>query len=204
MAATPSAARARLGIIVALLCLSVIPAQARLKSYPPEDLTNFQLSPDFAQWLVGPLAHVATAEERAGYLALRDDAAAAAFIGAFWERRGPNLQFPPSGPLITFERRAKEADRVFSEGTYLGRRTDRGTVFILYGSPETVEYASSQTGMGPPIEIWNYTKKTGPGLDGERPDPSYGFRLQGPVTKFHSLAGVKKLRRVPRPGGARD
>jgi len=204
MAATPFAARARFGILVALVSLGVTPALARFKSYAPEDLTNFQLGPEYAQWLVGPLVHVATAEERASYLALKDDEAAVAFIEAFWERRGPNLQFPPSGPRITFERRAKEADRVFSEGTYLGRRTDRGTVFILYGSPETVEYASSQTGMGPPIEIWNYTKKTGPGLDGERPDPSYGFRPQGSVTKFHSLAGVKKLRRVPRPGGARD
>ena len=133
-----------------------------------------------------------------------DDADAAAFIEGFWERRGPNLAFPPTGPRVTFERRAQEADRVFTEGTNLGRRTDRGTVFILYGSPETLEYATSPTGMGPPIEIWSYSKKTEPGLDGEKPERRYGFRLQGSVTKFHSLAGVKPLRPMPFPGGNRN
>lgn len=188
---------------LAVAGLIAAPALGRLKPFPPEDVTNFVLGPDYAQWLVGPLAHIATAEERRQYLALTDDSRAEAFIEAFWERRGPNLVFPPTGPKITFDSRAEEADRVFSEGTYLGRRTDRGTIFILYGSPQSLEYASSPTGMGPPIEIWNYSKKTEPGIDGKRPDRRYGFRFDKTVTKFSSLAGVRKLRKTPTPGGYR-
>ena len=189
---------------LALAGLTVGPALGRLKPYPPEDITNFRLGPEYAQWLVGPLVHLATAEEREQFLALSDAAAAEVFIEAFWKRRGPNLVFPPTGPKITFERRAREADRVFSEGTFLGRRTDRGTVYVLYGSPQSLEYASSPTGMGPPITIWNFTKKAGTGLDGKRPDRQYGFRLQGSVMKFFSLAGVKKLRRAPAAPRTRD
>lgn len=188
---------------LALVALSVAPALGRLKPYPPADVTNFRLGPAYAQWLVGPMAHIATPEERQQYLALSDDSRAEAFIEAFWERRGPNLVFPPRGPKIIFESRAKEADRVFSEGTYLGRRTDRGTVFVLYGSPQTLEHATSPTGLGPPVEIWNYSKKREPGLDGQRADRRYGFRLQDSVTKFFSLAGVKQLRPVRSPRGDR-
>jgi len=189
---------------VALAGLIAEPALGRLKPYPPEDVTNFLLGPEHAQWLVGPMAHIATGEERRRYLALAEDSQVEAFIEAFWELRGPNLVFPPTGPKITFESRAEEADRVFSEGTHLGRRTDRGTIFILYGSPRTLEYATAPSGMGPPVEIWNYSKKTEPGLDGKRPDRRYGFRPQGAVTKFFSLAGVKQLRKTPAPPGTRD
>ena len=196
--------RAVLVLGLSLGVLAIDSVEGRLKPFPPEDVTNFQLGPEFAQWLVGPIAFIATAEERGQYLSQSDDAAATHFIESFWERRGPNLVFPPTGPKITFQGRAKEADRVFSEGTFLGRRTHRGTVFILYGPPESREYASSPTGMGPPITIWNYGKKTAPGLDGQRPDRRYGFRVQGAVTKFFSLAGVKQLRRAPAPPGRRD
>jgi GWxTD domain-containing protein len=184
--------------------LAVAPAAAKLKTYDPVDLANFLLGPEYAQWLVGPIVHLATEQERREFLALTDDGAAAAFIEGFWERRGPNLVFPPSGPRHTFEQRALEADRTFSEGTFLGRRTDRGTVYILFGSPESREFASSPTNIGPPIEIWNYPKASDEGLHGERPDRRYGFRLQDSVTRFFPLAGVKRLRRIPSPNGVRE
>jgi GWxTD domain-containing protein len=184
-----------------VLGLATAPVLARLKTFDAADLTNFRLGPEHAQWLVGPIAHLATEAERRQYLDLTEDSAAEAFIEAFWAHRGPNLVFPPTGPKYVFEERAIEADRVFSEGTFLGRRTDRGTVFILYGSPQSVEHASSPTRFGPPIEIWNYPKKAENGLDGRRPDRSYGFRMQDSVTRFFPLAGVKRLRRTPARNG---
>ena len=192
--------RSALALLV-LVCLVVTPALARLKTLDVADLTNFRVGPEYAQWLVGPIAQLATEAERRRFLDLADDSAAEAFIESFWEHRGPNLVFPPTGPRYIFEGRAIEADRVFSEGTFLGRRTDRGTVFILYGLPESVEHASSPTNFGPPIEIWNYPKKAANGLDGKRPDRSYAFRVQDSVTKFFPLAGVKRLRRTPTRSG---
>lgn len=187
--------RRRALVLLAVISLAAPPSFARLKSYEAADLTNFRLGPVYAQWLVGPIVQLATEEETRQFLELAEDSAAEAFIEAFWESRGPNLVFPPTGPKYIFEGRAIEADRVFSEGTFLGRRTDRGTVFILYGSPESVEHASSPTRFGPPIEIWNYPKKAESGLDGRRPARSYGFRVQDSMTRFFPLAGVKRLRR---------
>jgi GWxTD domain-containing protein len=143
---------------------------------------------------VGPLAHVASAEERRGYLSLADDEAAAEFIQEFWERRGPNRAIPPSGPKITYEERAEEADRRFTEGVHLGRRTDRGTVFILYGSPTSIDFASAPRPDGEPVEVWSYPKSAPEGLDGEQPDRRYAFRRDGAVTRVFPLAGVRRFR----------
>jgi len=178
------------------------PAGAGLKQYDPVDVTNFALEPENARWLVGPIAHLASEQERAQYLQLSESSAAEEFVAAFWERRGPNLVFPPTGPKITFDRRAEEADKIYTEGTARGRRTDRGTVLILYGAPATIEYGSSPTPRGEPIEIWVYGRKREKGLDGKKPEQRYGFRRHDGLTKFFPLSGVKPLSktrtRIPR------
>jgi GWxTD domain-containing protein len=181
---------------VALLAatLAATLAVAELESYDRADVTNFRLGPGYAQWLVGPVVHMASADERRQFLALTDDEAADAFIAAFWERRGPNLAVPPSGPKVTFEARAEEADRRFTEATYLGRHTDRGTVFILYGEPTRIDFASSPREGGPPVEVWSYAKSAAAGLDGERPDRRYAFRRNGPVTTFFPVQALGTLR----------
>ncbi len=155
---------------------------AGLKRYQPADLTNFLLGPEFAQWLVGPIAHLATDEERRGVPGARrnDTDAAAIHRGVLGAARSQSRVPADGSEGHASTRRASEADKVFSEGTTLGRRTDRGTVFILYGSPDNPEYATSPTGMGPPIEIWSYPRKAEPGLDGQRPEQRYGFRQQEP------------------------
>jgi len=192
--------RSRLsGYCIAAMVVASLGTDAALaKRVPtdPVDLTNFGLGPEHAQWLVGPVTHLASEAERTEYLQLREDEAAEAFIDEFWGRRGPNTLFPPSGPKYTFEARAKEADKTFTEGTHLGRRSDRGTIYILYGSPANIERASSPTKGGPPIEIWNYLKTAEPGLDGKKPNRRYGFRRDGAVTKLFPLGGLKKPRRT--------
>ena len=200
----------RSAALAALLGLLLVaaPAAAGLERYEAADLTNFLLGPEHAQWLVGPIAYLASDKERRDYLALSADADAARFADSFWERRGPNLVFPPTGPRITFDQRAEEADRTYTEGTYLGRRTDRGTVFILYGPPDSIEFGSSPTRGGAPVEVWNYSKRE-KGLDGNKPDRRYAFRKQGSLTEFFPLSGVRLPRKnrspirgpgVPPPG----
>jgi GWxTD domain-containing protein len=188
-----SAAVTLLGVL-----LAAAPVTAGLKQYEGVDITNFLLGPGHAQWLVGPIAHIASEKERRDYLALTDDAAAAQFVATFWERRGPNLVFPPTGPKITFDERAEEADRIYSEGTYLGRRTDRGTVFILYGAPDSIEFGSSPTRFGAPVEVWNYSTRE-KGLDGKKPDRRYAFRKQESLTEFFPLSGVQLPRKTRSP-----
>lgn len=150
------------------------------------DLSNPLLSPEHSQWLVGPIAELATPEEKAEFLGLRDDAAAAAFVEAFWERRKP-YPLRPDNPLReTFEARAAEADRLYSEAGYLGRRTARGTIHVLYGPPPVIDYQLSPHPDDPPVTVWQYPAGSAAGLDGEVPERLYRFIKRGDLTELYT------------------
>jgi GWxTD domain-containing protein len=156
----------------------------------PSDLTNFQLSPENSQWLVGPISWMAQPKEIEGYLALTDDETAERFITEFWTHRtNPSSPWPTEQPRAVFERRAQEADHRFSEGARLGRRTDRGTVFVLYGEPEKITFEVPD--HQPPqrqrtLEVWNYAKDAPVGLDGNKPKRKYFFTQRDGLTVFNT------------------
>lgn len=182
------------------LALPAAVAAAKKKKAPREasELTNFLLSPRYSQWLLGAVSRIATGAEIEAYLRLTDDEAAVAFIDEFWTgRRSPDIVWPSPQPRELFESRAREADDQFSEGTHLGRRSDRGTIFILYGAPEETEYESSTEKNRPSYEVWRYPKSSEPGLDGERPEREYFFIKRGERTVFH-IPGARR-RGMPTP-----
>jgi GWxTD domain-containing protein len=146
------------------------------------DLTNPFLGPEYSSWLVGPIAVLATPLEIHGYLEVKDDTQAQAFISRFWQSRNPTPDRPTNPVHDTFEKRAAEADRLYSEAGYLGRRTDRGTVFILYGSPGKTEFESSPDPGNPNLEVWTYGANSPSGLDGKRPLAMYRFVKRGDLT----------------------
>jgi GWxTD domain-containing protein len=153
------------------------------------DLTNPFLGPDYSAWLIGPVAHIARPDEVKAYLALHDDGEAAAFIQQFWERRNPNPGH--ANPLLArYEERAEVADKKYSEAGLLGRRTDRGTILILYGAPGKGGFEVARRPTDPPIEVWQYGESAPAGLDGKHPDPFYRFTKRGELTVLY----------VPRPG----
>jgi GWxTD domain-containing protein len=153
------------------------------------ELTNPFLGPDSSDWLVGPISRIATADEIKSFLALRDDAAAAAFIQQFWERRNPR-QGAANSVLATFEERCEVADRKFAEGGLLGRRTDRGTILVLYGTPMKTGFEVAPAPNQSAIEVWRYSPSAPAGLDGKHPDELYRFTRRGELTVLY----------VPRPG----
>lgn len=149
------------------------------------DLTNPFLAPERTGWLIGAVSRLATQGEIDAYLALRDDEEAKAFVEAFWQRRDPDPLIPGNPAREHFTARAAQADKAFSEAGYLGRRTDRGTVFVLYGPPEAVDFEVGRGPGGSPVEKWLYTQKTQPGLDGKRPQGAYRFVKRGDLTVFY-------------------
>jgi GWxTD domain-containing protein len=153
------------------------------------DLANPFLGPDYSAWLIGPVARIARPDEIKAFLALHDDGEAAAFVQQFWERRNPK---PGQGnPLLArFEERSEVADKKYSEAGLLGRRTDRGTIFILYGPPAKGGFEVARRPTDPPIEVWQYGASAPAGLDGRHPDPFYRFTKRGELTVLY----------VPRPG----
>jgi GWxTD domain-containing protein len=176
------------GLLLALLPLlsgcagagAVAPA-----SRSAADLTNARLSLERSQWLVGPIALMATVAEVREYLALADDAAAAAFEEAFWQRRDPDPTRPGNPARVLFERRVADADRRFGEAGYRGRRTDRGAIFVLHGEPESIDFEINPRADEPPLEVWTYGRDAQPGLGGRQPAPTYRFIKQGDLTVFY-------------------
>ena len=191
-------------VIEVVLLLTVAVASpalgAKSKRQNPEDLTNFLLSPRYSQWLVGPVARIASADERRVYLGLQVDEEAAAFIAGFWEKRGGDSVFPSLGMKTIFDERVQEADRIFGEGTFRGHRTDRGTVFVLYGEPEEIRFEAAPRGRGEFLEIWEYAKETEEGLDGKKPDRLFHFvkkdgktiRYRGPLKRQRTGAAIRQ------------
>ncbi len=139
------------------------------------DLTNPFLGPDWSAWLVGPISRLTTPEETQAFLALKDDAAAAAFAESFWKKRGAAVQ-------QAYAERALNADRLYSEGGYLGHRTDRGAVFVLYGRPDKEGFEVSPSAKESAVEVWTYGVNAPSGLDGKKPNPAYRFIKRGDLT----------------------
>lgn len=181
------------------LLLAAAPLAAKKKSRSAEDLFNPLLGIEYSYWLVGPIAAIASETEVDAYLALASDEEAARFVEAFWSRRNEGTAVFTKTPQKLFEERGVEADKRFTEGTYPGGRTDRGTIFILYGEPEKVEFESPTEVDRPTLELWRYPKDAPKGLDGERPKTSYRFFEDGDKTVFYT--GQKLHDRRPRfPG----
>lgn len=185
---------ASLVLVSALACGSA-PPRARSAA----DLTNPFLGPEQSSWLIGPVARIASPEEIEAFLALTADAQAAEFIDQFWVRRDPNPDRPGNPLREAFDERSTEADRLFSEAGYRGRRTDRGTIFVVYGPPSETDFEISPGPGQPPVEAWTYKPTTPAGLDGRKPAPLYRFIKRGDLTVTY-IPGQSDPRLRQRPG----
>jgi GWxTD domain-containing protein len=162
------------------------------------DLTNPSLGPDYAQWLVGPISFLATTEEVPAYLALQDDEAAEAFIVRFWDRRNPGHK-EQNALRDLFEKRGAEADRLYSEAGFEGRRTDRGTIHVIYGAPKKIEFDAPRGPREAPVEVWTYGPDAKTGLNDRKPSPRYRFMKRGDLTVFYLSGRSDPVRRgIPR------
>lgn len=183
---TCSAARALAALAFAgcLVACAEPAAAARNRRPTLADLTNPFLAPERTGWLIGAVSRLATEEEIEAYLALREDKEAEAFVDAFWQRRDPDPLIPGNPVLEAFQIRSAQADKAYSESGYLGRRTDRGTIFVLYGAPGAIDFEVGRGPGGSPVEKWLYSDKTPPGIDGKKPQGAYRFAKRGDLTVF--------------------
>lgn len=169
--------------VIALLLLSVVgtPGTAIQGAPPPEDISNFLLSPRHSRWLVGPIYFMASEQETRRFLELTDDAAAESFIERFWERRDPNGARPGNAARELFERRREQADVLYDQPPVLGHQTDRGVVFVLFGEPADTRIETSVDVDAAPQEVWTY-RQPPPGLDGQPGRARYAFALRSDET----------------------
>lgn len=154
-------------------------------SHNPIDLTNPFLGPAYTGWLVGAVARLATPQETQAFLAIQNDEQAREFVEAFWTKRDPNGEKPGNPIREAFEDRATYADKAFSEAGIQGRRTDRGAIFILYGTPSKIDHEVPPVPGASPLEVWLYEGTTPAGLDGRRPASAYRFIRRGDLTVLY-------------------
>lgn len=166
------------------------------------DLTNPFLGPQHSAWLIGPVSRIATSQEIQQFQALRDDQQAAAFVEAFWDRRDPSPGRPGNPLRETFDERTAEADRKWSEAGFRGRRTDRGTIHVLYGPPSKVDFEVPTRPGASNIEVWTYAADAPSGLDGRRPSAVYRFVKQGDLTVLYGAGQPRRT--LIEPQGPRD
>lgn len=170
---------------LALLALALATPAAGAQRRDAADLVNVALDPEHANWLVGAHARIATEAEIEEFLALRRDEDAAAFVERFWARRDPDPARPGNPVREAAERRALEADRRFSEAGIAGRRTDRGTIWVLHGEPAKIENEPNPLYGEPPLELWRYEPGGAKGLDGRAPERLYRFARRDDLTTFY-------------------
>lgn len=123
----------------------------------PTMTSSGSFSEEDAELMQKVIRYITTKEEKETYESLDLDGKRA-FLAQFWERRNPN---PGSGVNIyknaIFQRFAY-ANQNFST-TLIdktdGWRTDRGRIYITYGTPDDVVRRPSQMGSKP-LEIWYY------------------------------------------------
>jgi GWxTD domain-containing protein len=162
------------------------------------DLTNPFLGPEYSGWLLGAASRLATPEEIKAYQALQDDTQAQAFVEQFWARRDPTPDRPGNALEEAFEKRAADADRLYSEAGFLGRNTDRGILFVLYGPPTKLDFEVPPYEDAPAVELWSYGPSAPSGLDGKRPAAFYRFLKRGDLTTLY-IPGQEPLRPTRRP-----
>ena len=172
----PSHRRPRPFLLLLLLTASLVSATANAKKpKDPEELFNPLLGVQWSHWLVGPIVQIADEKEVDTYLRLTSDEDAAAFVETFWAKRNEDTALFKKTPKDLFDARSEEANKRYTEGTYPGNRTDRGTVLILYGEPDEIAFESPKKVGYPPLEVWEYSKKAEEGLDGKKPKRLYRF-----------------------------
>jgi len=130
-------------VFLLALFLSAARALPASPQKPPE------LDKKYEVWLKDEVNYLITDEEKKLFFSLQTDRERNAFIASFWTRRDP-LPLTPSNEFKDehYRRLAEARDKY-------GIHTDRGRIFILLGSPNSIDNETSGKYVFP-CEIWNY------------------------------------------------
>jgi GWxTD domain-containing protein len=139
--------------------LWLLPADAHARE------TRYEINFDkpTREWREGPIRYIITKDEDKTYKSLKTDQQRANFIDLFWRRRDPTPKTEYNEFKEQFRRRALDADRLYSETTTPGWKTDMGKIYILVGPPdELVRDRVGRSHRG--TVIWIYRKPPFPDL----------------------------------------
>jgi GWxTD domain-containing protein len=115
----------------------------------PHSLYDFKIAVDAVR-------HIATEQEIDSMTAFSSSKSMAAFR-AFWHKRNQDTTRAFNPAMAEYYRRVDETIKRFSSANETdGYRTDRGRIYILFGSPSITNRLLKPNSA--PAEIWTYTK----------------------------------------------
>jgi GWxTD domain-containing protein len=167
------------------------PQDSSAKPLTPKELKKREkrfvkeLSDTDKGWLLEDVPEIITEPERRAFLELGTEEERDQFKEIFWRDRNPDPESPINAVKEEHYRRLAYADEHFASGI-AGRKTDRGRVYIIWGSPDEIESHPTggtydrpmQQGGGSsnayPWELWRYRHLEGVGenIEIEFVDPS--------------------------------
>jgi GWxTD domain-containing protein len=115
----------------------------------------------YEKWL-DEVSYIIMPQERAAFNHLRDDYDRTLFIKQFWERRDPTPGTQENEYKNEYYRRIEYANDRYGTDAILGRKTDRGRIYITHGPPDEIETAPSGSSADQ-FERWTYRHIEGAG-----------------------------------------
>lgn len=140
-------------VALIVLCTGVsVQAQSSGKTFSERPIPSA-----YQKWLDEDVLWIIAQEERTSFLRLTKDEERYDFVKQFWQRRYPISASARNEYKEERYRRLAYVNTHFP-GTVAGYRTDRGRIYILYGSPDATKAESSRTldGSLKKTVFWHY------------------------------------------------
>jgi len=122
-----------------------------------------QMSADELNQAEAPLVYLAESGEMSVWSNSLKLDAKRRFLTQFWTKRDPTPGTPQNEKREAFYAGIAHANQTYREGgrkPIAGWRSDRGRIYIKYGTPDQV-LRRQQEGRNPPYEVWSYARGKG-------------------------------------------
>ncbi len=140
---------------------SVLPSDTLQVTVSPVLSTTFgAMSEEELDDLFNKSKYIASAPEKDRYEALTTVDAKREFMYTFWKARDENQSDDKNQYYQDYLSRIVEANAKYSAAKKDGWKTDRGRVYLIYGSPSEIDRYPNET-QTKPYEIWKYENLEG-------------------------------------------
>jgi GWxTD domain-containing protein len=123
---------------------------------------NAQSGDRYQRWLDEDVRYIITPDESATFVRLPNNDQRDHFIEQFWLRRSPTPDSTRNPYKEEHYRRLAYANVHFAQAIP-GWKTDRGRIYIVYGTPDRVKVGGTDSVR--PTEVWHYRSIPGQGTD---------------------------------------
>lgn len=146
------------------------------------DINNFDTLYKYISYLY-PISDERAQDFQRNLLNERDVNKMKSYFHAFWQAKKPEN---PEGQWKSYHRNVKIANELYHTRLYKGYRSERGRIFLVYGSPSLVDNSPFESGVVP-WQMWQYNTLKSPYNDVIQTNKVFVFAEFEPSTNDFSL-----------------